>query len=61
MPGNSYSILFMSKLIMRLESVISSSNTTYVCTSCGTINAVPVGDVHYVITVGKSVGVFNNM
>ncbi|KAE9396491.1 hypothetical protein BT96DRAFT_996636 [Gymnopus androsaceus JB14] len=32
-----------------------------ICTSCGTVNIIPNSDIHYVVTVGKSVGVFSDL
>lgn len=34
---------------------------TFVCTACGTVNHLPTSDTHYVVTVGKSVGVFSDL
>ncbi|KAE9402530.1 hypothetical protein BT96DRAFT_937174 [Gymnopus androsaceus JB14] len=39
----------------------ASDSSSVVCSTCGTVNAVPSSDTHYTITVGKSVGVFSDL
>ncbi|KAE9388388.1 hypothetical protein BT96DRAFT_947637 [Gymnopus androsaceus JB14] len=43
--------------------VMASFNTppSITCSSCGTVNHIPNSDVHYVVTVRKSVGVFSDL